>query len=97
MPAPPQASELPPTVGRKPVSHAMATSMYSAATPGGLSPGGYSQPPQYESEIAGRYDLPTSPQTGSNIYSDDRHSNFAEMEGPGQVERAELRADHTGR
>jgi len=48
MPTPqPGVTELPPAVGRKPVPHMMATSMYSGATPGGSSPGAFSNPPLY--------------------------------------------------
>jgi hypothetical protein len=98
MPAPASASELPPTVGRKPVAHTMATSMYSSAPPAGQSPGGFSQPPQYGSEATERYDPPISPPPGRNAYNSGSspYSQYAEMEGPGGVQVAELGADHTG-
>ncbi|KAE8452641.1 hypothetical protein EG329_013900 [Mollisiaceae sp. DMI_Dod_QoI] len=88
--APTGVTELPPTVGRKPVPHMMATSMYSATTP---NTGGFpQQPPQYGSEGLESYEPTTSPPPPIPHPYD----TYAEMEGRGGVERAELRADRTG-
>lgn len=77
--------------------HAMATSMYSGASPGGQSPSGYSSPPHYGSEAPERYDPPVG-QSPGNTYNggNSPYNNYSEMEGPGGVQRAELRGDHMG-